>query len=238
MYIDHIFYIGFRDIDFQNKLKIKSMFSYLEDIAGMHSNLAGYGVYDIPRIRKSWVLINWKLEFIQKPSYADTIKIKTWSRNMDKHFAYRDFLVYDIKGEVIAKASSKWILINVADLSICKLNDEMKDEYEIEQDQVFEEDFSKFKDTGNYINSCDVQITKDMIDINGHVHNLDYLDFASRVVPQEVMENATKVEVLYKKEIKETDSVKCFYSKEGDTHYAVLKSSDEKILHAIISFQK
>lgn len=237
MYVDHDFYVGFRDMNFQNKLKIKSVFSYLEDIAGMHSNMAGYGVYDIPRIHKSWVLINWKLEFIKRPSYADTIKVKTWSRNMDKLFAYRDFLVYNMEGEVIAKASSKWVFINIDDLSICKLEEAMRDDYEIEEDKVFEEDFAKLKDIGNYQNSCDIKITEDMIDVNGHVHNLCYLDFASQVVPVDVMQNATKVEVLYKKEIRKEDSVKCFYAVEGEKHYAILKSTDEKVLHAIIQLQ-
>ena len=237
MYIDHDFYIGFRDMDFQNKLKLKSMFSYLEDIAGMHSNMAGYGVYDIPRIHKSWVLINWKLEIIKKPSYADTIKIKTWSRDMDKLFAYRDFLIYNMEGEVIAKASSKWVFINIDDLSICKLEEKMRDDYEIEEEKVFEDDFARLKDIGNYKASCDIEITKEMIDVNGHVHNLEYIDFASRVVPTEVMQSASKVEVLYKKEIKETDQVKCHYAIENDAHYAILKSADDKVLHAIIQLQ-
>ena len=237
MFIDRDFYIGFRDMDFNNNIKIKSMLSFLEDMGGIHSNMAGLGVYDIPTKRKSWMLINWRLEFVKKPRYADTIKVKTWSRGMDKIFAYRDFYVYNQQEEIIAKASSKWILVNIDDLSICKLDDEIKGEYELEDVHVFEDDFSKLKDIGNYLNEKDILITKDMIDVNGHVHNLSYIDFASQVVPLEAMQNAMKVEVLYKKEIRESDKVKCFYACENDVHYAILKSQDEKILHAVMTFQ-
>ena len=38
----------------------------------------------------------------------------------------------------------------------------------------------------------------------------------------------------YKKEIKETDKIKCKYAIEDGAHYAVIKSEDDKILHAII----
>ncbi|MBR3003346.1 MAG: hypothetical protein IKF38_07345, partial [Clostridia bacterium] len=60
MFVEHDFFIGLRDIDFQNNLKIKSMFSFLEDIGGIHSNIAGYGLLDIPVKHKSWILLNWK----------------------------------------------------------------------------------------------------------------------------------------------------------------------------------
>ena len=105
------------------------------------------------------------------------------------------------------------------------------------EEKVFEDDFARLKDIGNYQASCDIEITKEMIDVNGHVHNLEYIDFASRVVPTEVMQSASKVEVLYKKEIKETDQVKCHYAVENDAHYAILKSADDKVLHAIIQLQ-
>ena len=78
MFVEHEFFIGLRDIDFQNNLKIKSMFSFLEDIGGIHSNIAGYGLLDIPEKHKSWILLNWKLKFIRRPHYAETLKIKTW----------------------------------------------------------------------------------------------------------------------------------------------------------------
>ena len=40
MKIEHEFYIGLKDIDRNNKLTIKSFISFLEDIGGIHSDLA------------------------------------------------------------------------------------------------------------------------------------------------------------------------------------------------------
>ena len=106
--------------------------------------------------------------------------------------------------------------------------------YTTETKQVFEEEISKISEPKEYIDSCETQVTRDMIDINGHVHNLNYIDFAIQVLPFEVFKNAKEVEVLYKKEIKENSKVKCFYAIEDNCHYAILKSEDEKNLHAII----
>ena len=42
MYVEHKFFVGLRDIDFKNNLKIKSLLSFLEDVGGIHSNIVGY----------------------------------------------------------------------------------------------------------------------------------------------------------------------------------------------------
>lgn len=42
MYIEQKFFVGLRDIDFKNNLKIKSLLSFLEDVGGTHSNIVGY----------------------------------------------------------------------------------------------------------------------------------------------------------------------------------------------------
>ena len=113
MYVEHEFYVGFRDVDYNNHLKIKSALSYLEDVAGMHSNIAGYGLLDIDKNKKTWVLTNWKLEFWRRPKYSEHLKVKTWSNGTEKIYALRDFYIYDEKGEKIARATSKWVLIDI-----------------------------------------------------------------------------------------------------------------------------
>ena len=234
MYVEHNFFVGFRDVDYKNNLKIKSALSYLEDIAGIHSNKVGFGLLDIPKNQKTWVLINWKLEFFRRPKYAETLKVKTWSNGIDKIYALRDFYIYDEEEKIVARATSKWVLIDLKNNSIMKPTDVIMNLYTTEPDKVFEEKVEKLREPENYENSVIVKITKDMIDANGHVHNINYIDFATQVMPLDVMQNSKNVEVLYKKEIRSENTIKAFYSNSGDFHYCVIKSEDEQIVHAII----
>lgn len=234
MYIEHNFYVGFRDVDYKNNLKIKSALSYLEDVAGIHSNIAGYGLLDIEKNKKTWVLINWKLEFIKRPGYSENLKVKTWSNGTERIYALRDFYMYNEAGEIVAKATSKWLLIDLNTMSITKPNEEVMKAYETEPDKAFEEKVEKLKEPSTYESVVDIKITKDMIDVNGHVHNINYIDFVTQVMPIEVMQNAKSVEVLYKKEIRDVDKVKCFYTEQDEYHYATIKSEDESELHAIV----
>ena len=166
MYVEHNFFVGFRDVDYKNNLKIKSALSYLEDVAGIHSNIAGYGLLDIDKNKKTWVLTNWKLEFIRRPRYSENLKVKTWSNGTEKIYALRDFYMYDEKDEIVAKATSKWVLIDIQKMGIAKLTDEVMSAYTTEPDKAFEERIEKLKEPENYTDSVEIKITKDMMDVN------------------------------------------------------------------------
>lgn len=234
MFVEHNFFVGLEDIDFNNNLKIKSLLGFLEDIGGIHSNLVGYGLLDIPIKKRSWILINWKVKILKRPRYAENLKIKTWAYGMEKLYALRDFEVFNEAGELVIIATSKWVCLDTEKQSIIKVEDKLRDAYTIENKRVFEDDIEKLKEPENYIKETDVQITRDMIDVNRHVHNINYMDFATHILPYEVMQQATNIEVMYKKEIKETDKIKCKYAIENNSHYVVIKSEDDKVLHAII----
>lgn len=234
MYIEQDFYVGFRDVDYNNNVKIKAILSYLEDAAGIHSNIAGYGLLDIEKNKKTWVLTNWKVEILKRPRYSENLKVKTWSNGTEKIYALRDFYIYNEKNEIVVKASSKWVLIDIEKMSIAKLTDEVMNAYTTEPDKVFNERIEKLKEPDKYVDSVEVKITKDMMDVNGHVHNINYIDFITQIIPEKVMQEAKTIEVLYKKEIRNVDKIKCFYEIENKSHIAVIKSEDEQTLHAIV----
>ena len=74
------------------------------------------------------------------------------------------------------------------------------------------------------------------IDINKHVHNLYYLDFAYEALPENVY-NTNKfnnVEIMYKRQIKLDDNIICYYTQNENENIVTIKSEDDKTLHAII----
>ena len=53
-------------------------------------------------------------------------------------------------------------------------------------------------------------------------------------MPMEIMQNAKSVEVLYKKEIRDAEKIKCFYGTQDEYSYVTIKSEDEQTVHAIV----
>ena len=68
------------------------------------------------------------------------------------------------------------------------------------------------------------------------MHNLHYLDLAYEAFPDEIYNKRPfdNIRVMYKKEIKFGETVKCKYAQENYRNIVVIESEDEKILHAII----
>ena len=75
-----------------------------------------------------------------------------------------------------------------------------------------------------------------LIDVNKHLHNIYYLDIANEALPENIYENNLfdSFEIMYKKQIRLHDTVKACYCFDEDTHKVVIKSLDDKKIHAIV----
>ena len=238
MIVEQDYRIKLSEIGKENKITNKAILGDLEDIGGIHSNIAGYGILDIPQTKLSWVLLDWKLKIIRRPKYSEKIKIKTWSKNAIKFYTYRDFEVYDENGQVIAIATSKWVLLDIDKEKIVKISDEVLNKYEPELEKsVFDiSEIEKLQEPENYISEVEYTVKKSDIDVNNHMHNLNYLELANEALPEEIYnkQELNNVRINYRKEIKLGETVKCKYSFENNTHIIVIKSKDKKVIHAII----
>lgn len=240
MFVEHDVFIGLRDVALNNKVTNTALLSYLEDAGGIHSNLVGYGLNDIPIVKRSWVLLDWKIKIHKRPGYGDKITIKTWSRGIDKLYAYRDFEILDENKHIIGIATSKWVLLDIEKEKITRIEPEVGEAYTIENVSVFENsDLEKLNHPDSYIDSTTFTVNRSLIDVNNHLHNIYFMDIANEVLPMDVYKKVefNDIRMTYKKEIKLGDTVKVFYQVKNEEHTVVIKSQDEKYLHAIIKLK-
>lgn len=238
MIFEHDFSISIRDVGQSNKLTNKSILSFLEDIGSLHSDQAGYGLNDIYTKGVSWILLNWKVKILKRPIYKDILHIKTWARLTEKIYTYRDYEIYDQTGELVAIATSKWVLMDIYKNRITKISPKVIEKYLPENKSVFPEEEVNFKleEPFTYEKELIYTVGRKDIDINKHMHNVNYLDLAYEALPEEVYENVdfTNIEILYKKEIKYGQTLKCLYTNYQDTYYITIKNETKDTIHAII----
>lgn len=232
--------IGLKDIEKGKKVSNQAILEYLENVAGYHSDKVGYGINTIDQTDFSWLLLDWKVKVIKRPEYGQILDIHTWSRNIIKCYAYRDFEVYDENNNLCVVASSKWLLVNNQTGKIAKVESKMAEKYQSEIGKmVFAEEIEKIKVPENFQSSIIYEIKRKDIDMIGHVHNLYYLDMAYEALPKDVYEQRPfdEFNIMYKKEIKLGETVKCQYTYEQEKHFVVIQSEDEQILHAIVQLK-
>ena len=136
MIVEQEYSIKLSEINRENEATNKAILGILEDVGGIHSNIAGYGLLDIKNTHLSWVLLDWKVQIIRRPKYNEKIIAKTWSKESIKFYAYRDFEIYDTKGNVIVKAITKWVLINIQTEKLTRITPEILGKYEPELEKT------------------------------------------------------------------------------------------------------
>ena len=236
MIFERNYTVGNRDVGNNNKATNKAILKYLENIACKHSDEVGYGINTIEQTGVVWILLDWKFNVIEKPIYGQTIKVKTWSRKMEKCYAYRDFEVCDEKENIIAKATTKWVLLDAKTKKILRIPEEFPIKYNQETEKhAFEEEIEKLREPENEEISMQLKTRRTDIDINNHVNNLNYLDFAYEILPDEVYyQDLKNIRITYKHQIEPGKTVNISYTKQEGKNIITIKTIDKTQLHAIV----
>lgn len=224
-------------IGMSNQITNKGILSLLETIACSHSDMVGYGITDMHATHLSWVLLNWKVKILKRVSYSNIVTIKTWSKPGNKFQTYRDFEMLDEDGNIVCIATTKWALVSTEKGSLVSITDDIIGRYEPEEKNVFDNpDIPKLSQLENYSKEFTYTVLRNDIDVNQHMHNLNYLYLAYETLPEDVYNSpeCNNMEIMYKKGIKLGETVKCLYSYSDSAHIVTIKSNDESQLHAIV----
>ena len=238
MKFEREYYVGVKDIGIKNEMTNYAYLSFFEEIASMHSATIGYGVNDIEKNKKVCLLMEWKLKVIERPKYGDKINVKTWARPVEKqqYFTYRDFEMYQGTKKV-AIATSKWILFDIEKNKITKITDDIINLYCPEEKNVFEEkEIKKLKEPDFLQEFILYNVKRSDIDVNKHMHNLNYLKLAYETLPEKIYYNPEKdnVRIMYKHQILFGEEVKSYYTSNENKDIITIKSKDDSVLHAIV----
>lgn len=215
---------SFTQTGIHSVLTNKSFLSLMEIQAGAHSAYCHHSFSDLAKNDLSWILLSWKLKVYKRPKADEKIKVETWGREKNKIFVMRDFRITNENKEVLAIATSKWCLIDKKIGKIAKMPEDIDKIYHgFREENVFNEPYSdkisipqtepKFIDT--------YKVRRFDLDINKHVHNLNYLNFAYEVLPFDVFmgEELNNIEIVYKREIRYGDTIKSFLYEENRNLY-------------------
>lgn len=237
-------YVEVRDVASRGSLTNEGFLNLLENAACSHSEVAGFGINQMEQTHLSWVLLQWKAQINKRVSYNTPIIVKTWAKGANKCLTYRDFEMYDENDGLIGVASTKWSLVNTQTGRIAKITPEIIGRYSPEDDKnVFEEvEIPKLREPeiiDNMEPCYTFTVSRRDIDMNQHMHNLYYLDYAVESLPEDVYQNldCNQFEIMYKNGAKLGETVNCFYVKDETTHIIVMKNAEDNRLHAIIQLK-
>lgn len=232
--------VTYPDVALDGHLSHAGMLRILQEAAALASHERGFSFKTIEKTGVCWVLMGWKLEFLERPDWNSPLTVHTWPRSVDGFMSERDFEVFS-EDKVVAHATSRWFLISPATGRITRVTDAVRSAYDIDLRRLFDTDIPS-----NGVPLSDARVTythtvsRNDIDTYHHVNNLRYLDFALEALPSGVYDALpATTEIVYRKQILPGTEIHCLYGITEDGRHQVEVQSGEggnTVHHAYIWF--
>lgn len=233
------FYVGYSDINKELGLSNTALLKYFENAASLHGSTVGNGLGSSPA---RWFLTAYHVKVHKRPRHEERVRVETWSREMRGVTASREFALYDQNGDLAVTALSNWGHINIETGKPERIPADYSERYGSEPDRTLfgALRLGKLKECESYLHQQTFTIPRYFIDANHHMNNVNYLDLASLVLPDEVyaLPESCEFEIAYKQAILEGETVQCLYGETEDSHYVTIKSQDGTETKAIIRLHK
>lgn len=166
------------DLDFKGRLRLSSLFTYFQDVANLAADELGVGIEKLYNdYGIVWVLTRIRVDVERYPTLNEQIIIETWPQEPGKIEFERDFLVRDQQGNVIIRAMSSWVLMDIKERKLRRTSQIDLTYPEIIEDRAIHSKFKKLKDFGNLNHTYHKVISYSDIDFNGHLTNSKYVDY-------------------------------------------------------------
>ena len=128
------------------------------------------------RFESTLVLSKLKIEVDNYPVWTDEITLETWPKGIDRLFALRDFLFLNNSGEVLARATTSWIIIDFTTRRPQKLDLVEPFRYSnIDRHAISAKPERLVLTSAS--NPWQHRVVHSDIDMNQHVNNIRYLDW-------------------------------------------------------------
>ena len=110
---DETFTLRPRDCDLNDKWRPSAILETMQDVAGTHSLLLGCGREELLKNNIIWVLSRSELHMDRYPKSGEQITVHTFPTPTRICFFPRYYIFTDARGEMVGKAGTLWLLLDL-----------------------------------------------------------------------------------------------------------------------------
>lgn len=241
------FVVKWHEIDLDKKLRPFAFMNMAQECANVHSSALNFGYSDLMEYNQVWVLSRIKIQYIVPPVWGDKVSMSTWHKGKSGLFWLRDFMVKDDNDQVVAVATSSWVIMNIKTRHI-----ERKTIFDLKDDIV---------DKGLDINAIDKPCDKLLpikelslvrefivlnshIDFNKHANNAKYIEWITDSVSSSFLDryNFTDIQINYLQEAHLDDKISLYVGQRDITSnivelYYEGRRDDSVIFQALVTYK-
>lgn len=187
MYYESHYHIDGRDADHRGQCRMSALLGFLQESGSEAAASIGLSHKEmLEKYHGFWMLVRIWVELEKPICWDDTITIRTWHRQSKGATSYRDFDLYR-GGEYIGQAVSAWVLADVESHKLLRL-DKVRE---------FAENGGEGLGKTKTLSHIKLPVELEQVetrrlryseqDINGHINNTRYADYACDALCMETM---------------------------------------------------
>lgn len=188
-YLMREFTVRSYEVDFNCELRLPALFDHLQDVAWEQAEGMGCGWQALQQQGWLWVLSRIDLQVLRLPRWTDTVRLYTWPRGIDGVFALRDFELQTPGGDVLAQATSSWLVLSAQSHRPMRIASLFAERKFVEQSTLGRNADRLVLPADASPEATDEQhVVLGDIDMNQHVNNVRYIDMACNTYGREQFE--------------------------------------------------
>ena len=214
------------EIDLAQQASLPSMIRMMHESAMQHVLKLKISAKELAPMELGWVLHQQKIDIFRRPSLGENISILTHPSGKEGIMTFRDFHFYDEKEELLAQASTSWVLFHTGRRRIVRFPPFI-DEWLVKANDL--ERLARPARKLPALSEADWQIKQQVryneLDFNAHLSNYYYARWALDSLPQDWLENReiVSLNMKFQEECHLNDEVEVLAQ----------KRDDDRIIHSL-----
>lgn len=197
------------DTDPSGRLAPAALCAYLQEAAGRHAHALGVGMDVLFADGLAWMLHRLRVELERWPAAQDELVVETWPTRMSGAIAERAFRVTDAAGADVARALSRWAVVDLRARKAVRLTEAMRRLPVAEAPGLEFDAAADWPRDAPALGEARLAVGRADLDVVGHANNARYVAWALEAVPDDWLAAHTLAdfEVAFRREARRGDAI-------------------------------
>lgn len=223
-----------------------ALVSYMQEAAWENTRDLGISMYDLLERGLTWVLQRMRVEMFRYPEHGESVTIETWASGRERVFLHRDFRIYTSGNELLGQATSVWLVMDVVKRQLVSVPEFITQVEVVPTHEPLPFAKGKLPQLQEPRFTQHIPVRWHDIDLNRHVTNTRYLQWALDTLPLELLEQheLQQLDIIFKAESILGDTVTSAAEpatqEEGSLylHQLTSQQSDKELVQATTNWRK
>lgn len=225
--------VRYSEVDEKRRIKLISILDYFQDCCTFQSEDVGGGIGFLQEMQRAWLLASWQIVIREYPKLGEKVQVCTMPYDFKGLYGFRNMLLENEAGEVLAYANSNWIFVDTLTGKPARIPKEVAEAYELDEPYPMERAPRKIRVPEHLVEKREIPVHRFCIDTNHHVNNGKYVLIAEEFLPADFKVGELRVE--YRKAAMLGDILYPLVE-ELEDRVTVVLADQEKNPYAIIEF--